>query len=95
MSAIPGNEKQKTFLDLLDILGFILRVKPIKIIHLKNGQKLWKGNLDIELSLEMIDTISSYKTAILVSGDSDFAPVVDRVKRKEKKSLTEVREIRL
>ena len=67
--------------------GFIVRTKPIKIIRLKNGQKIWKGNLDIELSLEMVDTVESYETAILISGDSDFAPIIDRIKRKGKRIL--------
>ncbi len=87
IATIPGNEKQKKFLDLLDILGYILRTKPIKIINLKNKEKLWKGNLDLELALDMIDTLNSYKTAILISGDSDFAAVVDRVKRAGKRVL--------
>ena len=87
IATIPGNEKQKRFLDLLDILGYIVRSKPIKIIRLPNGQQQWKGNLDIELGLEMLDTIDSYNTAILISGDSDFAPVIDRVKLKEKRVL--------
>lgn len=86
-ATIPGNEKQKKFLDLLDILGYIVRTKPIKVIRLKNGQKIWKGNLDIELALEMYDTVDSYETAILVSGDSDFAPVIDKIKQKNKRVL--------
>ena len=87
IATIPGNEKQKKFLDLLDILGYIVRTKPIKIIKDAKGREFWKGNLDLELGLEMVDTISSYQTAILVSGDSDFAPVVDRVKRKGRRVL--------
>lgn len=87
IATIPGNEKQKKFLDLLDILGYIVRTKPIKIIQLKNNQKIWKGNLDIELALEMFDTMESYDTAILISGDSDFAAVVDRLKQKEKRVI--------
>lgn len=87
LATIPGNEKQGKFLDLLDILGFIVRTKPIKVISTKTGEKFWKGNLDIELGIEMIDTIDSYNTAVLVSGDSDFAPVIDRVKRSKKKVI--------
>lgn len=87
IATIPGNEKQKKFLDLLDILGFIVRTKNIKIIQ-SGKQKVWKGNLDIELALEMLDTVDSYDTAVLVSGDSDFACVVDKVKEKGKRVLT-------
>lgn len=87
IAIIPGNEKQRKFLDLLDILGYIVRTKTIKIIKMKDGKRLWKGNLDIELALEMYDTIKSYNTAILISGDSDFAPVLDKIKQKRKRVL--------
>lgn len=87
IATIPENEKQKKFLDLLDILGYIVRTKPIKVITVKNGQKLWKGNLDIELALEMYDTAASFDTVILVSGDSDFATALDKMKQKGKRVL--------
>lgn len=87
ISTIPGNEKQKKFLDLLDILGYVVRTKPIKIIRLSKNKSIWKGNLDIELCLEMMETIKSYDTAILISGDSDFAPCIDRIKEAGKQIL--------
>ncbi len=85
IGTIPGNEKQKKFLDLLDILGYIVRTKPIKVIVDDTSHKHWKSNFDIELALEMIDTLGSYDSAILVSGNSDFAPVIDRVKQAGKR----------
>lgn len=85
IGTIPGNEKQKKFLDLLDILGYIVRTKPIKVIIDDATHKHWKSNFDVELALEMVDTLDSYESAILVSGDSDFAPVIDRVKQSGKR----------
>lgn len=35
----------------------------------------------------MYDTSDSYETAILISGDSDFAPLIDKMKQKGKKIL--------
>lgn len=35
----------------------------------------------------MYDTANNYETAILVSGDSDFAPLIDKMKQKGKKVL--------
>ncbi len=87
IATIPESAKQKRFLDLLDIIGYIVRTKPIKIIETAPGQRIWKGNLDIELALEMYETNDSYDTAILISGDSDFAPVIDRLKQKSKKII--------
>lgn len=65
----------------------IVRTKPIKVIVEDATHKHWKSNFDVELALEMVDTVGSYETAILVSGDSDFAPVIDRVKQAGKRVI--------
>ncbi len=76
-----SNTGQKKFLDMLDINGYIVRTKVVKIIKSPKGKSQWKGNLDIELALEMIELKDKYDTAILVSGDSDFAVVLDKLKQ--------------
>ena len=76
-----SNTKQKKFLDMLDINGYILRTKVVKIIKSSDYRSKWKGNLGIELALEMIGLKDKYNTAILVSGDSDFAVVLDQLKQ--------------
>ena len=76
-----NNTGQKRFLDMLDINGYILRTKIVKIIKNSNGKNKWKGNLDIELALEMIGLKDRYNTAVLISGDSDFAIVLDQLKQ--------------
>ena len=78
------NESQKKFLDMLDINGYILRTKAVKKIKSRDGKNKWKGNLDIELAFEMVDFSDKYDTAILISGDSDFAMPIDRIKKKGK-----------
>lgn len=75
------NTKQKKFLDMLDINGYIVRTKVVKVIKGNDGKDTWKGNLDIELALEMIELKEHYDTAVLVSGDSDFAVVLDKLKQ--------------
>ena len=35
----------------------------------------------MELAFEMVDTQSKYDTAVLFSGDSDFAVPIDRIKK--------------
>lgn len=81
-----NNTKQKKFLDMLDINGYILRTKSVKKIKTSEGYQ-WKGNLDIELALEMIELKDSFDSAILMSGDSDFAVVVEKLKTAGKKVL--------
>ncbi len=79
-----SNEGQKKFIDMLDINGFIVRTKNIKKIRTGLDRYKWKSNLDIELAFEMVDLAESYDTAVLVSGDSDFALPLDRIKKKGK-----------
>lgn len=82
-----GNTKQKKFLDMLDINGYILRTKVVKKIKKKDGSYKWKSNLDIELALEMVELKKNFDTAILMSGDSDFAIVLDKLKKANKRVL--------
>lgn len=79
-----NNTGQKKFLDMLDINGYILRTKTVKVIKNPDGKNKWKGNLDIELALEMIGLKDKYDTAVLISGDSDFAIVLDQLKQAKK-----------
>jgi len=82
--ADENNTAQKKFLDMLDVNGYILRTKVVKIIKERNGQSKWKSNLDIELALEMVELKDKFNTAILMSGDSDFAVVLDKLKDAKK-----------
>jgi uncharacterized LabA/DUF88 family protein len=77
-----SNAGQKKFLDMLEINGYVVRTKTVKKIRdRESGREEWKGNLDIELAFEMDDLKNSYDTAILFSGDSDFALPIDRIKK--------------
>ncbi len=81
------NSKQKKFLDMLDINGYILRSKVVKKIKTRGGGYKWKSNLDVELALEMIKLKEKFDTAILVSGDSDFAVALDWLKEDRKRVI--------
>jgi len=82
------NMGQRKFLDMLEINGYILRTKVVKRIKdRKSGKEEWKGNLDMELAFEMDDTKEKYNTAVLLSGDSDFAVPIDRIKKAGKRII--------
>lgn len=82
-----ANMKQKKFVDMLDMNDYIVRTKVIKKIRKKDGSYAWKNNLDIELALEMVELKDRFDTGILVSGDSDFAIVLDKLKKAKKRVL--------
>jgi len=73
---------ERKFLDMLEINGYIVRTKAIK--KAGKGRDKPKGNIDMELAFEMVDLVDKYDTAILMSGDSDFAVPIDRIKKKGK-----------
>ena len=72
---------------MLEINGFVVRTKLVKRIKTSNSSYLWKGNLDIELAIEMVELKAKYATAVLISGDSDFAIVLDKLKAAGKRVL--------
>jgi uncharacterized LabA/DUF88 family protein len=76
----PDNHGQARFISKLKSLGLKIVSKRIKKIRIHSGEFVIKGNVDVELSMGMLEHVDSYDTAILMSGDSDFAPVVDKIK---------------
>src|SRR3989344_6827115 len=80
------NHRQRKFLDMLDISGYIVRTKTVKKIRTPHGYK-WKNNLDIELAMEMYALAPKYDTAILMSGDSNFAAPIRYIKEQGKRII--------
>ena len=72
LSYKEGDEKQENFIKLLAFSGVTVVKKPLK--HLKDGSH--KGNLDVDIAIDMLLTKDNYDTAILCSGDSDFEKLV-------------------
>ena len=80
MDIVP-EVKQQGFLDALPFMGFSVVTKPIKTIYDPvSGTQKKKANLDIEIVLDMFNTIDNYDMAVLVSGDGDFERVLQLLK---------------
>lgn len=78
----PNYDKQRSFLDFLDIIGYILRKKKVKFIKdtdLEQGG-FHKGNLDVELTIDAVHNRDKFQTFILFSGD--FEALIIRAYRK-------------
>lgn len=83
---VSSNTKQQKFFSKMKRFGFIVKTKEVKWIRDKNSKVLkGKGNLDIELALDMSHTTKKYTVAVLFSGDSDFTPAIEFVQAKRKK----------
>lgn len=67
--------KQAGFLLWMRRNGYRVVEKEIKVFP--DGTK--KANLDVEIAVDMLSLVDKYDTAILVSGDEDFAYAVNAI----------------
>ncbi|MBU6448175.1 MAG: NYN domain-containing protein [Rhodospirillales bacterium] len=72
----------KPLTDWLAYNGYSLVTKPAKEFVDTLGRRRIKGNMDIELAIDMLELAPSLNHAILFSGDSDFRRLVEAVQRK-------------
>lgn len=71
------NQNQQTFLLRLQQIGYQIVSKAV----IKRADGSRKANLDVELALDLVELANTYDTAIVVSGDGDFAPAIKRIQR--------------
>ena len=76
------NSPIRPLVDWLDYNGYTMVTKPAKEFTDPSGQRKVKGNMDIELCVDMIEMSKRINHAILFSGDGDFRRVVEAVQRK-------------
>ena len=87
-STYKDNIGQANLLEMLARKGFSVVFKEVKVIKLKNGEFLHKGNCDVELVIDVIDSIASYDSIVLLSGDSDFAALIRYIQKHGKKVIS-------
>jgi uncharacterized LabA/DUF88 family protein len=72
----------KPLTDWLAYNGYTLVTKPAKEFTDAMGRRRIKGNMDIELAIDMLELAPRLDHAILFSGDSDFRRLVEAVQRR-------------
>jgi uncharacterized LabA/DUF88 family protein len=72
----------RPLVDWLDYNGFAVVTKPTKEFTDSTGRRRIKGNMDIELAIDMLDIAPHMDHALLFSGDGDFRSLVEAVQRK-------------
>lgn len=81
--------KHKFYTYLKKGLGFTVRKKELKriVIHGEIGDSIQeKGNMDVEMTIDVIHHMKKYDTAIMFTGDSDFLALVTYIKNGGKKA---------
>lgn len=84
---VGDNHKQNAFLAKLKSFGYQVRAKEVKRIKVSRNTYEWKGNLDAELIIDALKNIDNFDTCILMSGDSDFAVLLDELKTRGKRVI--------
>ncbi len=72
----------RPLVDWLDYNGFTLVTKPTKEFTDSRGEKKIKGNMDMELAIDMMGMAEHVDHMVLFSGDGDFRRLVEAVQRK-------------
>ena len=80
--------EQERFLHHLSMIGFAVRKKVCKqITDRLTGDVSLKGNLDIEVTIDALTQSEHYDTAIFVTGDSDFVPLLEALQHRGKRVM--------
>jgi uncharacterized LabA/DUF88 family protein len=72
----------RPLVDWLDYNGYSMVTKPTKEFTDAMGRRRIKGNMDIELAIDMLEMAQFIDHAILFSGDGDFRRLVEAVQRR-------------
>lgn len=72
----------RPLIDWLDYNGYTMVTKPLKEYTDATGRRKFKGNMDIELAIDMMQMAEHIDHAVLFSGDGDFRRLVEAVQRK-------------
>lgn len=72
----------RPLVDWLDYNGYTMVTKPTKEFVDAQGRRKLKGNMDIELAIDMMEMADNLDHIMLFSGDGDFRRLIEAVQRK-------------
>lgn len=72
----------RPLVDWLDYNGYTMVTKPTKEFTDSQGRRKIKGNMDIELAIDVMEMAERVDHIFLFSGDGDFRRLVEAIQRK-------------
>lgn len=82
-TGLKDSQDQRGFRDALISLGYTVRTKILKEYYDDNsGRYSQKANLDIEIVIDMFNTVEQYDRVVLFSGDGDFERAIELLRSK-------------
>lgn len=82
-TGLKDPQDQRGFRDALISLGYTVRTKILKEYYDdSSGRYSQKANLDIEIVIDMFNTVDQYNRVVLFSGDGDFERAIELLRSK-------------
>lgn len=82
-TGLKDPQDQRGFRDALISLGYTVRTKILKEYYDdSSGRYSQKANLDIEIVVDMFNTVEQYDRVVLFSGDGDFERAIELLRSK-------------
>jgi uncharacterized LabA/DUF88 family protein len=72
-----GDDKQQKFQDALKHIGFDVKLKP----YIQRSDGSAKGDWDVGITIDVMESASDVDTVILLSGDGDFDMLLKKIKQ--------------
>ena len=72
-----GDDKQHKFQDALKHIGFEVKLKP----YIQRSDGSAKGDWDVGITIDIMETAHVADTIILLSGDGDFDLLLEKIRR--------------
>jgi len=76
----------RPLVDWLDYNGYTMVTKPTKEFTDATGRRKVKGNMDIELAVDVMEMVEHLDHIVLFSGDGDFRRLVEAIQRRGRRT---------
>ena len=72
----------RPLVDWLDYNGFTMVTKPAREYTDREGRKRYRGDMDVEITVDVMEIAARADHIVLFSGDGDFKAVIEAVQRR-------------
>ncbi len=72
----------RPLVDWLEYNGYTMVTKPLKEYSQSLGRRKYKGNMDVEITVDAMEISPHVQHVVLVSGDGDFRRLVEALQRR-------------
>ncbi len=72
----------RPLVDWLDYNGYTMVTKPLKEFSQGAGRRKFKGNMDVEITVDAMEIASAVEHIVLMTGDGDFRRLVEALQRR-------------